>query len=227
MDAIVYSRNQIAQIAQAWAEGAEPVCPACGILLSPHSVPPRTDVSYVRRRVLLVCQNCGGRAAVESHRRGVQRRSDPPESALTVLGWKEWVHLVGPPNLELRAKVDSGARTSALHAEEVEIVRGQGQHHARFLVRHITRSPDRDGRHEVPQHVEAPVVDERLIRSSSGDEELRPVVLLSLRVAGLDFPAEVTLTRRDSMQFRMLLGRTALKGRFLVDCGRAYLGGVS
>jgi hypothetical protein len=225
MDAILYSRNQIEEISRAWAEGVEPTCPVCGILLSPQSVPPHPDVSYVRRRVILVCQKCGGNAAVERRRAG-GRRVSAPASASVVLGWKEWVTVVGPPDLGIEAKVDSGARTSALHAEEITLVAGnEGRPEARFVVRHRDPLQGAPEAHEAASELQVPVVDERLIRSSSGDEEVRPVVLLPLRVAGQQFTAEVTLTRRDAMQYRMLLGRTALRGRFLVDSGRAHLGG--
>jgi hypothetical protein len=182
-------------------------------------------VAYVRRRVILICQNCGRAAAFERRKAGARRA---PEGAHTpaVLGWKEWVTLIGPPDLGIEAKVDSGARTSALHAEDVEIVSAGGDAmHARFVVRHMIQDPEQP--REAASPIQVPVVDERLIRSSSGDEELRPVVLLPIRVAGRQFTAEVSLTRRDTMQFRMLLGRTALRGRFLVDSGRVHLGGAS
>jgi hypothetical protein len=140
-----------------------------------------------------------------------------------ILGWKEWVVLDGTPPFLIEAKVDSGARTSALHAEDVEIFDDGGTQRARFHIWHRSGPAIAE---EVRGPIEAPVVDERVIRSSSGDEELRPVVVLPMAIAGISFSAEVTLTRRDAMQFRMLLGRTSLRGRFWVDAGGEHLGGV-
>lgn len=220
---MLYSRLQTAEIARAWTEAEDPVCPDCKIPLSPHSVPPRHDVAYVRHRVLLFCQKCRRNATVEARQRGSRSAAERPESIPPLLGWKEWVALDGSPAFLMEAKVDSGARTSALHAEDVEIFDEGGTQRARFHIWHRSGLAIAE---EARASIEAPVVDERIIRSSSGDEELRPVVVLPMTIAGVSFSAEVTLTRRDAMQFRMLLGRTSLRRRFWVDAGGEHLGGV-
>jgi hypothetical protein len=220
---MLYSRLQTAEIARVWALGEDPSCPDCLIPLSPQVIHPRSDVAYVRRRVILLCQRCRRSAVVEARRRDSRRVALNPERTPSLLGWKEWVVLDGPDPRIIEAKVDSGARTSALHAEDVEIVSDGSCRRAQFFVWHRSGA---GGVQEERSQMEALVVDERVIRSSSGDEELRPVVVLPMRLAGVSFFAEVTLTRRDAMQFRMLVGRTSLRGRFWVDAGSAYLGGA-
>jgi hypothetical protein len=115
----------------------------------------------------------------------------------------------------LKAKIDTGARTSALHAHDL---RRDGDV-VTFSV-HPWQGSDDDA-----VQVRARVVDEREVRSSSGETEQRPVVRTSLGLVGLLGPVELTLTNRDEMGFRMLVGREALRGRFVVDPGRSYLGG--
>ncbi|MEO0530325.1 MAG: RimK/LysX family protein [Planctomycetota bacterium] len=131
------------------------------------------------------------------------------------LGWLEWVAL---PKLRiplLRMKVDTGAKTSSLHAEELEVVEIDGQHVARFVVR--------TGRGEY--QCECPVLDERHVKSSSGHEELRVVIRTSCFVRGHRWPIDLTLTDRTAMRYPMLLGRRAMTGRFVVDPGEKYLRG--
>lgn len=131
-----------------------------------------------------------------------------------MLGWREWISLPGLGVPWIKAKVDTGARSSALHVTELEEVDGET---IRFRVHPHQRRADGSvvGR--------ARLVDRRSVRSSSGAAEERPVVELEVAVGGLRWPVEVTLTRRDEMGFRMLLGRTAVRGRFLVDPGASYL----
>lgn len=135
-----------------------------------------------------------------------------------VAGWREWVAL---PDLDvewMKAKVDTGARSSALHAYDVSVVARDGAEHASFEIHPWQRS-DLDAR-----RVELPIIDRRTVRSSTGHEEERLVVRTTLRIVGLDVDAELTLTNRDEMGFRMLVGREALRGSVLVDPGRSYLG---
>lgn len=139
-------------------------------------------------------------------------------TAATVAGWREWVAL---PDLDVewvKAKVDTGARSSALHAYDVTVVERDGVEHAAFEIHPWQRS-ELDAR-----RVELPVVDRRIVRSSTGHEEERLVVRTTLRIVGLDLDAELTLTNRDEMGFRMLVGREAIRGRVLVDPARSYLG---
>jgi hypothetical protein len=137
----------------------------------------------------------------------------------THLGWREWVSLPDWGVPHLKAKIDTGARTSSLHAFGVEWFDHGGTPWVRFEIHPLQRST-------VDSVIaEAAVVATRDVRSSSGEVEHRPVVRSTLVVAGQRVSAEVTLTRRDEMGFRMLVGREALRRRFLVDPGVSYLGG--
>ncbi|MHC4376553.1 MAG: ATP-dependent zinc protease family protein [Planctomycetota bacterium] len=142
------------------------------------------------------------------------------QAQLTPLGWREWVLLpeLGLP--ALKAKVDTGARTSSLHATDLEPFDRDGREWVRFLVHPRQRSRSR------AVCLEAPLVERRSVRPSTGDAELRPVIRTRALVAGVRFNLELTLTDRAQMGFRMLLGREALRRRFLVDAGRSFLGGT-
>lgn len=142
-----------------------------------------------------------------------------PSTSLTRIGWREWVALPYLGVDHVKAKVDTGARTSSLHAFNLRLVDVDGTSIARFVIHPWQRST----LGEVT--VEAPVVAIRSVRSSSGTVERRPVIRTGVVIAGRLVRAEVTLTRRDSMGFRMLIGREALRRRFLVDPGASFLGG--
>jgi hypothetical protein len=119
----------------------------------------------------------------------------------------------------LKAKVDTGAQTSSLHAFGVEEFERDGAPWVRFEIHPLQRSA-RD-----TVLVELAVHDRRVVRSSNGESQVRYVVLLDLRLLDVVVTAEVTLTRRDSMGYRMLVGREVLEKGFLVDSGASYLGG--
>jgi len=135
------------------------------------------------------------------------------------LGWREWVVLPDWNVAHLKAKIDTGARTSSLHAFGLEWFDRDGSPWVRFEVHPWQRSTADS------VVAEAAVVATRDVKSSSGDVEHRPVVHSSLVLAGHAVTAEVTLTRRDEMGFRMLVGREALRNRFLIDPGVSYVGG--
>lgn len=143
--------------------------------------------------------------------------SSSKERELPRVGWREWVALPSLGIQRIKAKVDTGARSSSLHVTDLEEFREGGRTWVRFTVHPAQRST-REAR-----PVQLPLADRRSVRPSSGTAQVRPVVELELQVGALRFPCEVTLARRDRMGFRMLLGRTALRGRFLVDPGRSYL----
>ncbi|MFW6093513.1 MAG: ATP-dependent zinc protease [Pseudomonadota bacterium] len=136
---------------------------------------------------------------------------------LGTLGWREWAALPEFGIDRLKVKVDTGARTSALHTFAVEPFERGSAPWVRFWVHPLQRSD------VVQIRCEAPVQDRRVVRDSGGHEELRYVIATDVTLGSRRRRVEVTLTDRDSMGFRMLLGRTALRGRYLVDPGRSYL----
>jgi len=139
------------------------------------------------------------------------------ESAL--IGWREWVAFPEWGVAAVKAKIDTGARTSALHAYDLEEFERDGKPWARFVI-HPWQRNDEDA-----QVVESVLVGQRQVTSSSGTKSLRPVVRALIDVAGSPHEIEITLTRRDEMGFRMLLGRKAMAGRYLVDPSRSYVTG--
>jgi hypothetical protein len=135
------------------------------------------------------------------------------------VGWREWVSFPDVGVQWIKAKIDTGARTSSLHAHGVVLDESGDTTWAEFDIHPWQRS------HEDVVRCRAPVLERRRVRSSSGHEAVRPVVELTIELAGRQLPIEVTLARRDSMGFRLLIGRQALRPHFLVDSGRSYLGG--
>jgi hypothetical protein len=119
----------------------------------------------------------------------------------------------------IKAKIDTGARTSSLHAFDIEEFRRDNQDWVRFAVRPWQESQADAVIHECPVH------DRRAVRSSSGHAEDRLVVMLRMRLVGQDVQGEVTLTNRDEMGFRMLIGRQVLRRGFIVDPAKSFLGG--
>lgn len=142
-----------------------------------------------------------------------------PKQPLPVIGWREWVGLPDFGIARIKVKVDTGARSSSLHAFDMHEFRRDGVRWVRFRVHPVQR----DNRTTV--EVEAPVLEYRSVRSSSGKATLRPVILTTIELLGITWPVELTLASRDEMGFRMLLGREAFRRRFLVDAGRSYYGG--
>jgi len=134
----------------------------------------------------------------------------------TTIGWREWVRLPGLGDSTVKAKVDTGARTSSLHAYDVEEFERDGESWARFSFHPVQRDE------ETTVSAEARLVGQREVTPSSGQSELRYVVETEAQIDGDLVPIELTLTRRDAMGFRMLLGRRALRGRFVVDPRRSY-----
>lgn len=139
-------------------------------------------------------------------------------SGKTLIGWREWGSLpaLGIPALKL--KIDTGARTSALHAFKVEIFEEDGLRKARFAIHPLQRRKD------IEIVSVAHVVDERVISDSGGHREKRLVIRTPLRVGNETREVEFTLTDRDTMRFRALLGRTGMEG-FIVDPEKSYLTG--
>ena len=140
----------------------------------------------------------------------------PPVAPPFILGWEEWVALpeLGLP--AIKAKVDTGARTSALHAVFVEPVGTAKKPRVRFGVHPIP------GRADIEIVCTAPVVDQRNVTSSNGDREKRYVISTPIRIGDREWQIEVTLTNRDAMSYRMLLGRQAIGDGVLVDPASSF-----
>jgi len=139
-----------------------------------------------------------------------------PESK--TLGWREWVRIPELGIRRIKAKVDTGARSSCLHAFDVEIIKGEQGSRVRFKVAPRQRTED------LLVQAEASLLEYREIRSSTGHKTNRPVIRIPIRLAGQTFEIDLTLVDRSEMGFRMLLGREALRGRFIVDPARSYAG---
>ena len=144
----------------------------------------------------------------------------PREGPQWVIGWREWIALPDLGISAIKVKLDTGARSSALHASDIERFRRRGKPMLRFVVHPFQG----DERHEV--RAEAELIDERRVRNSFGQVELRPLLRTRAVLAGRSWEFDLTLTNRDEMGFRMLLGREALRGRFLVDPARSFQGGA-
>ncbi len=134
-----------------------------------------------------------------------------------IVGWREMLSL---PNLgidKIKAKIDTGARTSCLHAFKVESFHKGDTLWVRFWIHPIQHNSD------VEVVCEAKVMDERTVRDSGGHEESRYVIESEVNIGGQQWPIEITLTNRENMAFRMLLGRTAMNNRIVVDPAESFL----
>jgi len=136
-----------------------------------------------------------------------------------VVGWDEWVSLPELGLLAIKAKVDTGARTSSLHALDIEPYDKDGVTRVRFLVHPLPERPD------VEIHCDAQVLDRREITSSNGVTEERFVIRTPFSLSGQEWPIEISLTNREDMQYRMLIGRSTMSGRMIVDPDRSMLCG--
>ncbi len=138
------------------------------------------------------------------------------EQKLHIAGWREWVALPDLGISRIKAKMDTGARTSCIHAFEVEPFDRAGSQWVRFSVHPVQGDTD---------HVitcEAEVIDFRPVSDSGGHREMRYVIKTIIEFNNMRWPAEFTLTNRDTMKFRMLVGRTTMNGRLLIDPSLSY-----
>jgi hypothetical protein len=148
-----------------------------------------------------------------------QKKGKRPTDHRPVIGWREWVGLPGLGIDRIKAKVDTGARSSSLHAFDIQPFERGGRQFVRFRIHPVQRNT------KATQVAEAEVIDFRPVKSSTGHITRRPVVMTDVILMGQRWPIELTLASRDKMGFRMLLGREALRGRFVVDAGGSYYDG--
>lgn len=140
-----------------------------------------------------------------------------PSATTPIIGWREWVVLPQFAGARIKAKIDTGAKTSALHAWNMRMSVGQDSQHVIFDL--IPGQNDED----TIIRCRAPLIAVRAVRNSGGQIERRPIVAVTITLGGASWLIELSLTRRDEMGFRMLLGREALVGRYLIDPGRSFL----
>jgi len=138
-----------------------------------------------------------------------------------IIGWREWISLPDLGIPAIKAKIDTGARTSALHVFDLEEFTADGRQMVRFGVHPLQRSSS------IVRLCEAPVLEQRKVKNSGGRSENRIVIQTNAQIGSLVWPINITLTNRDLMMFRMLLGRTALENTFLINPGCSFLTGRS
>ena len=136
-----------------------------------------------------------------------------------MVGWREWAVLPDLGVHAIKVKIDTGARTSALHAVDIERARENGQDMVRFSIQPLQRNKS------VVIRAQAPLVDIRTISDSGGHTESRFVISSTIVIGAMEKEIDITLTERNSMLFRMLVGRTALADAVLVDPAASYLCG--
>lgn len=141
------------------------------------------------------------------------------DNSLMVVGWREWVSLPELRVNAIKAKVDTGARTSSLHAYFVEPFSDAEGEKVRFGIHPIQHNE------KIAITCVAPIVDFRKVTDSGGHQEKRYVIETPVRIGEHEWNIEMTLTNRDTMLFRMLLGRTAMKNRIIVNPAKSYLTG--
>jgi hypothetical protein len=135
---------------------------------------------------------------------------------MDIIGWREWISLPDLEIKEIKVKVDTGAKTSSLHAFDLEKYKRNGKEYVKFKVH-----PDQDSVKEIVT-CRAQILEYRKVKSSNGHSELRPVILTNVVLLGQEWLIEITLTNRDAMGFRMLLGRDSIKYKFLVNVGKSF-----
>jgi hypothetical protein len=137
--------------------------------------------------------------------------------SLKMLGWREWLSLPELGVDRIKAKVDTGARSSAIHTFYVERYRRGSTDRVRFGIHPLQLSS------EVALACDAELLEIRKVTDSGGHSEERLFIRTPVQIGGETWPIDISLTARDNMRFRMLLGRTAIAGRFAVDPASSYL----
>ncbi len=146
-----------------------------------------------------------------------ERLTKPSTKPTLIIGWRETIALPQLGISKIKAKIDTGARTSVLHAFHIQTSDRNGKKIIRFQVHPFQR----DSKTTVT--AEAELLEYREVRNSGGIAQLRPVILTEVELGGEKWSLELTLTNRDVMGFRMLLGRQAIRRKFLVDPGKSFI----
>jgi hypothetical protein len=141
------------------------------------------------------------------------------KQAFGIIGWREWVCFPELDGLRTKAKIDTGAQTSAIHAWNITPYEKDGEKWVSFELHPVQNSKKNSTKCSARLH------DVKDIRSSNGITESRYTIVTEAKIGLHHFPIELTLTNRDAMGYRMLLGRSALHNRFLVDCSHSYIYG--
>lgn len=148
------------------------------------------------------------------HKKLKKKSSSSKSSTKVLIGWQEWCALPKLHIPAIKAKIDTGAKTSALHASDIRPFHRHGELFVHFLVHPLQQTE------KYAQVCTAPVVDQRTVKNSGGHKELRYVISTTIALGEMTWTLEISLTNRDPMVFRMLLGRDALKGHSIVDPGK-------
>lgn len=151
------------------------------------------------------------RKSAKSKRPAKTKRAKP------LIGWREWAVLPDLGISRIKVKIDTGAKTSSLHAYDVVICRRHGREFVKFKVHPLQRNTRRI------VECESRLIEWRQVTDSGGKRTLRPVIETRIMLGAREVLAEVTLIARDEMGFRMLIGRQAIKGLWLVDPARSYI----
>jgi hypothetical protein len=134
-----------------------------------------------------------------------------------IIGWREWVNLPELGIDKIKAKVDTGARTSALHAFALRPFREGNKDRIYFDIHPVQHNT------EVTATCVADIIDKRWVTDSGGHREERFVISTPITVGEMTWPIEITLTERDTMLFRMLLGRRAIRKRFMINPAKSFI----
>ena len=136
--------------------------------------------------------------------------------ARTTIGWRENVELLDFDNSLIKAKMDTGARTSSLHATHISESEESGVKYVAFRLKTNINNK------KTYKFFKCELKEWRIIKNSGGDEEYRPVVRTKVKIGKKIMTIEITLTQRSRMSYDMLIGRTALRKKFLIDSGKSY-----